>query len=309
MNPTDFDISELVKSKKFETLSEAERAFVIAELGSAEAYKSLQKELEVFSKTETSPPGDDLRRNVLDSFDVFHHKEKRRITFWRKHRNWYQQPVVHVMAAASLIFVLLLVLPIKEQTANTQLAEKKVKQEKSEEGSSSEANIEATDSAETKKPEEADTIRRPSPPAEQINSDITDAKSKQPAKTTHLAEAKVESPEQVNHIEAETLVKPEGEAKATHIPEAGKEIVEPTDDIESGNVMRIKADEDSNDIAQNDDIQSSEKSNYTQERMQNNRNQAVPHRIKQLRKEKKATKPAADFFRVNAPLPNHYISY
>lgn len=126
MKDEEFEISSLLKSKDSDALNAEEQVFVISEIGSREKYNELRKIILDQSNAPDLLPPDAIRKNVMDSFDAFHSKEKRKIGLWIPRRNWYRQPITLILAAASILIAIFLILPYGGENLNrAKIAENK----------------------------------------------------------------------------------------------------------------------------------------------------------------------------------------
>ena len=126
MKDEEFDISSLLKSKDFDALNTDEQAIIISEFGSREKYNELRKIILDQANSPDLLPPDAIRKNVMASFDAFHSKGKRKIGLWIPQRNWYRQPITLILAAASILIAVFLILPYGSDNLNrTKIAENK----------------------------------------------------------------------------------------------------------------------------------------------------------------------------------------
>lgn len=171
MKDEEFDISFLLKTKGFDALNAEEQIFVVSEFGSREKYEAMR---EVLMDQSTSPnvlPPVEIRKNVMDAFDHFHSKEKRRIGLWIPQRKWYRQPITIALAAASILVAIFLILPYTGENLNrAKIAETKPSKKESPKTTSDKSDsVKAVESLDQKKD------KSPTPESENKKEEIRSA--------------------------------------------------------------------------------------------------------------------------------------
>lgn len=125
-----YDIEEWVATRSFEELNEAEKAFVVSELGSKAGYTEMRRIVLSFqSENEEIVPGS-VRHNIMDAFDLHHgSSDKKIIPIAQPRERKYKKVMAYVLLAASIIVAVFLILPDKSKSSNQQIAENKIKKE------------------------------------------------------------------------------------------------------------------------------------------------------------------------------------
>ncbi|NEN24430.1 hypothetical protein G3O08_13040 [Cryomorpha ignava] len=125
-----YDIEAWVATRSFDELSEAEKTFVIEELGSQVAYSEMRRiVLSIQSEDEEIMPGF-VRQNIMNAFDShYRSSDEKIIPMVKSKTQGYKKILVYGLIAASILVAVFLILPEKNSNSNKQIAENKVKKE------------------------------------------------------------------------------------------------------------------------------------------------------------------------------------
>lgn len=137
-----YDIEEWVATRSFNELSESEKEIVIKQLGSPAAYTEMRRIVISFQSEDSEIVPSAVRHNILDAFDSHHSSsDKKIISISKPKEKGYKKVLAFALLAASILIVVFLILPEKENLQNTQIAENKVKKEISSDSVESKQNV------------------------------------------------------------------------------------------------------------------------------------------------------------------------